>query len=380
MSSNHIEVSTVESKSDLKRFVDFQYDLYKGSANYVPPLRSGELQTFNPKENPAFEHCESKLFLATQHGKIVGRIAGIINHQENNGTEKRAARFGWVDFMDDPEVSAALFRSVEVWARQRGCQVIKGPYGFSNMDKAGLLIEGFDELATMAVIYNYPYYVDHLENLGLQKLVDWKEFEATVPTAIPDRVTKFADMIKKRYELEEFQPKNKKDLHQIGQQIFELINLTYKDLEGFIPHTQAQINLFIKQYLTFINPDFLSIIVDRQGKLAGFGITMPSFSIALQKAKGRLLPFGIFHLRRAMKKNDRADLYLIAVRPDLQNKGITAIIFHKIIQTCIGYGIKKAETNPELESNYDVQNLWKGYDMRQHKRRRCYQKVIDGTD
>ena len=377
MSSSQIELSTVESKSDLKRFVDFQYALYKGQPNYVPPLRSAELQTFNPKENPAFDHCESKLFLAKQNGKIVGRIAGIINHQENNGAEKRAARFGWVDFVDNKEVSAALFGAVEAWARQRGCQVIKGPYGFSNMDKAGLLIEGFDELATMAVIYNYPYYVDHIENLGFQKLVDWKEFEAKVPDGIPDRVTKFAEMIKRRYQLQEYQPRSKKELYEIGVQIFELINLAYKDLEGFIPHTKAQINLFIKQYLTFINPDFISIIVDQSGKLAGFGITMPSFSIALQKARGRLLPFGIFHLRRAMKKNERADLYLIAVRPDLQNKGITALIFHKIIQTCIHYGIKKAETNPELESNHDVQNLWKGYEMRQHKKRRCYHKMLD---
>lgn len=376
MSSNQIEIQVVDSKSDLLRFVDFQYNLYRNDPNYVPPLRQGELDTFDPKKNPAYDHCEAKLFLAYRDQKIVGRIAGIINHQENNGAEKRAARFGWIDFIDDTRVSRTLLDAVELWSKQRGCQIIKGPYGFSNMDKAGLLTEGFDELATMAVIYNYPYYAKHIEDHGYKKLVDWKEFEATVPGSIPERVTKFAAMIKERYQLQEFEAKSKKELLEMGHQIFELINLAYRDLEGFIPHSQAQIDLFVKKYLTFINPDFLSVVTDNQGRIAGFGITMPSFSRALQKAKGRLFPFGIFHLKKAMRKNDRADLYLIAVRPDLQNKGITALIFNKIIQTFISYGIRKVETNPELESNQDVQNLWKGYEMREHKRRRCFIKDL----
>lgn len=376
MSSNQIVVTTVDNKADLQRFVDFQYQLFRTNPYFVPPLRQAELETFNSKKNPAYEHCESKLFLAKSNGKIVGRIAGIINHIENNGAEKRSARFGWLDFIDNGDVSKALFEAVQTWAKQRGCQVIKGPYGFSNMDKAGLLIEGFEELATMAVNYNEPYYLSHLENLGYTKLVDWKEFEATVPDVIPERVTKFADMIKRRYQLQEYEPGNKKELIAMGHQIFELINLAYKELEGFIPHSKGQIDLFVKRYLTFINPDFISIIVDQHGALAGFGITMPSFSRALQKAKGRFFPFGFLHLRRAMQRNDRADLYLIAVHPDLQNKGITALIFNKIIETFIRYGIKKVETNPELESNHEVQNLWKGYEMRQHKRRRCLIKDL----
>lgn len=376
MSPKRIEVSAVESKSDLKRFVDFQYSLYKGNPYFVPPIRSAELETFSPRHNPAYEHCESKLFIASRKGQIIGRIAGIINHLENNGSEKRNARFGWVDFIDEEAVSSSLFEAVESWAKQRGCQVIKGPYGFSNMDKAGLLISGYEELATMAGIYNYPYYVDHIEELGYKKLIDWKEFEASVPASIPERVIKFADMIKERYQLTEFQTKDKQELNRIGHQIFELINLTYKDLEGFIPHSNAQIDLFVKRYLGFVNPDFISIVLDSQNKLAGFGIAMPSFSRALQKAGGRIFPFGIFHLHRAMKKNDRVDLYLIAVRPDLQNKGITALMFRKIIQTCNKYGITKAETNPELETNHDVQNLWRGYEMRQHKNRRSYQKEL----
>jgi len=376
MSTNQIEVSPVETKADLKRFVDFQYRLYQNHDKFVPPLRSGEIDTFTQEKNPAYEHCESKLYVAERAGSIVGRIAGIINHQENNGAEKRSARFGWVDFVDDAEVSKALFGAVETWAKERGCQLIKGPYGFSNMDKAGLLTEGFDELATMAVIYNYPYYPNHIENLGYSKLVDWKEFESTVPTEIPDRVIKFANMVKARYKLKEYQPKNKAELYQMGQKIFDLINLSYRDLEGFIPHSQAQIDLFVKNYISYINPDFISLVVDEADELIGFGITMPSFSRALQKAKGRLFPFGLFHLHRASKHNDRADLYLIAVRPDYQNKGVTAIIFKKIIETFIAYGIKKAETNPELETNQDVQNLWRGYEMRLHKKRRCYLKNL----
>ena len=374
---NHIDIVTVHNKSELKKFVDFQYSLYRGNQYYVPPLRKDELDTFAPQHNPAFEHCEAKLFLAKRDHKVVGRIAGIINHQENNGAEQRAARFGWVDFIDDKYVSSQLFDAVEGWARGKGCKILKGPYGFSNMDKAGLLIEGFNELATMAVIYNYPYYPEHIENQGFKKLVDWKEFEATVPKEIPARVIKFAQMIKERYQVKEFKPKNKAELNKMGFKIFELINLAYQDLEGFIPHSERQISLFVKKYISLINPDFISVILNDSEELIGFGITMPSFSKALQKSRGRLFPFGIFHLRRAMKINDRADLYLIAIRPDYQNKGITALIFSKIIETCIKYGIKKAETNPELESNQDVQNLWKGYEMRLHKRRRCYIKELD---
>ncbi len=376
MSATPLTITEVQSKSDLKRFVDFQVELYHGNPHFVPPIRRSEIQTFDRNKNPAFEHCDSKLFLASRNGSVVGRIAGIINHLENEGREKKVARFGWVDFIDDPSVTKSLFAAVEQWAVEQKCQEIKGPYGFSNMDKAGLLTEGFEELATMAEIYNYAYYPDHLVNLGYRKLVDWKAFEATVPKKIPERVTKFAQMIASRYKIKEHQIRNKKELKIIGRKIFELINLTYRDLEGFIPHSDAQIELFINNYLSLINLDFVSIVLDENDELAGFGITMPSFSKALQRIKGRLFPFGFIELYKAQRKNDRVDLYLIAVRPDMQNKGITALIFHKIIKTVIKYGIKKAETNPELESNQDVQNLWRGYEMRLHKRRRCYQKQL----
>lgn len=376
MSANKIIIQPVEGKQDLKRFVDFPYSLYKDNPYWVPPLRNGEMELFEEDKNPAFEHCEVQLFLAIEDNKVVGRIAAIINNKEQEQLQKKVARFGWIDFVEDERVSRQLLKSAEWWARQKGCTSIKGPYGFSNMDKAGMLIDGFDELATMAVIYNYPYYPEHMDKAGYEKLVDWKEFEVDVPTEIPQRVSRFAKMIKERYGLHEYKPKGKADLQRVGREIFALLNTAYADLEGFIPHSGPQIDIFIKKYLSYINPDFLSIVYDSDNKLAGFGITMPSFSRALQKAKGKLLPFGLWHITRAMKKNDRVDLYLIAVRPDLQNKGITALIFNELIETFIKYNIKKAETNPEMESNQDVQNLWKGYEMRLHKRRRCYIKNL----
>ncbi len=373
---SQIKVTVVESKADLKRFIDLPHSLYRDNPYWVPSLRRSEFETLDPAKNPAFDHCDAKLFLCHRDRKVVGRIAAIINHLENHEKEKKLARFGWIDFVDDERISQALFSAAESWAITQGCHAIKGPLGFSNMDKAGLLIEGFDELATMAVIYNHPYYPKHIEKLGYLKLVDWKEFEATVPDEIPERVTKFANMIAKRYQLREYDPKTDKPMKVVGRELFELINVAYRDLEGFIPHSDKQIDLFVQQYLTMINPDFLSIIYDGHDQLAGFGISMPSFSKALRRAKGRLFPFGFLHLRRAMRKNDRVDLYLIAVRPDMQSKGVTAMIFHKLIKSMIAYGIKKAETNPEQEANQDVQNLWKGYEMRLHKRRRCYIKEL----
>lgn len=377
MSAPDISVKAVDSKADLKEFVNLPYRLYKGNAYWVPPLRGMETKQFSPNTNPAYDHCDARLFIAKKGNEVVGRIATIINHTENEGSSERVARFGWLDFIDDRTVSAALFVEADRWARSQGARKMKGPLGFSNMDKAGLLIEGFEELSTMAVIYNHAYYPDHLDALGFKKLVDWKEFESTVPAEMPERVVKFAALIQKRYGLHEYQPTNKTELMKVGREIFDLLNLAYKDLEGFIPHTEKQIELFIKQYLSLLNPDFISIVRDREDRLAGFGITMPSFSKALQKANGSLFPFGFWHLRKAMKSNDRADLYLIAVRPDLQNKGVTAMIFKKIIETFIAYGITKAETNPELESNQDVQNLWRDYDMRRHKKRRCYIKDLE---
>ena len=370
-----IVIKEVKSRSELNRFIDFQYQLYKGNAFWAPPLRSEEFNTLSKEKNPVYRHADSNLILAYRDNRIVGRMAGLINETENQGSEDRKARFGWLDFEDDPEITKALFEATEKWARSKGCTLIKGPYGFSNMDKAGMLTFGFDELSTMASIYNFAYYPSHMYALGYEKLVDWKEFEATVPEFVPERVKKFAQLMKERYKLSEVSFKNKATRKIIGREIFQLINIAYNQLEGFVPFSDQQIEILVQKYLTFIKPDFLSIIRDPKG-LAGFGISMPSFTKALQKANGRLFPFGIFHIRKALKSNDRADLYLIAVRPDLKGKGVTSIIFEKMISTFNDHGISRVETNPEMESNQQVQNLWKGYDMRLHKRRRCYQKNL----
>ncbi len=369
-------VTEVRSKSDLQAFVKFPLTLYRHNKQWAPPLLKDELQTFDPRYNAALQHVTYKLFLAKINHRTVGRIAGIINHRENQKDAREVARFGWVDFIDDQAVSRALFSKVEQWIMDQGIQRIKGPYGFSNMDKAGLLTDGFDELSTMAVIYNYDYYPRHIETLGYEKLVDYHEYVIKVPDAVPPKVDRIAELIAKRYQLSVLSPKNKTDLLKTGREIFQMINRAYEHLEGFIPHTDAMIDQFVHKYLTLLNPDFISVIRDKHGELAGFGITMPSLTRALQKARGRLWPFGWYHLKKALQKNDRADLYLIAVRPDLQNKGVTALIFSQLIQTFIRYGIETVETNPELESNQEVQNLWRGYDLRQHKTRRCYHKTL----
>ncbi len=366
----------VVSRQQLKRFVDFPHSLYQNHPYYVPALRRSELATFTPADNPSYDHCDTKLYLAIRDGRVLGRIALILNHLEAEKTGKRWARFGWFDFVDDPEVSGALLTTAGQWAKSQSCSAIKGPYGFSNMDKAGMLIEGFDERATMAELYNHRYYPAHMETHGFTKLVDWKSFQALLPTTFPAKVEQMSSIIRERYRLSTYQAKGRADLLRIGYEVFELLNLTYRDLEGFIPLTRAQIKHQVESYMPLLHPDFVSIVLDADGRVAGFGITMPSFSKALQRSQGRLFPFGLLHLWRARRHNDAADLYLIGVRPDFQNKGITVLMFEKIIKTFMAWGIKKVETNPELESNRDVQNLWKGYDIRLHKRRRSYQMEL----
>ena len=369
-----VQLREVNTKKDLKKFINFSYQLYKNNPYWVPPLKSGEMTSLTDA-NPAYDHCSSKRWVAIQNGKIVGRINVAINHRETEILGEKHGRFGWFDFIDDLAVSQSLLQVAENWALEQQCQLFKGPFGFTNMDRTGLLTEGFDELVTMATMYNFPYYPKHYEAYGLETLLNWKEFEATVPTSIPEKVTKFSELIKKRYQVKELVI-NKSNYVKLGTQVFQLVNAAYAHLDGYIPHTEKQIAHYVDQYFKFIDPDYLAIIGNADNEVVAIGISMPSFSKALQKSHGKLFPTGFLHLQRAMKTNERADLYLIAVRPDLQNKGITAIIFEKLIRTFINRDIQKVETNPELEDNHDVQNLWKGYEMRLHKRRKCYAKQL----
>lgn len=335
-----------------------------------------ELQTLSSDKNPAFEYCECRMWLAYKDNEISGRIAGIINNKFIDKWGKKAVRFGWIDFIDDEEVSKNLIDTVIRWAKEKKLEYIHGPLGFTDFDYEGMLIEGFNEIGTMSTIYNYQYYPRHLEKLGFEKEADWVEFEIKVPDAIPDKAERIAAIVKNKFNIRVVEAKNRKELLPYGPGIFKVINDAYKNLFGFVELTDKQIQRYIKQYFGFVSPDFIKILVDDKNEVAGFVIGMPSLTKALQKSKGKLFPFGFIHLLRALKKNKYVDLYLGAVRPDLQGKGADALLMTELTKACIKNKIISAESNIELETNVQVQGHWKYYDSRLHKRRRCFEKKI----
>ena len=373
-----IEIRKIDTKCELKKFVKWGIDLYKDNDCFVPPLVMDDVNTLDPHNNPAFDFCESIYFMAYDDGKPVGRIAGIINNVVNEKTGKKTLRFGWVDFIDDPRVSEALFRAVEVWGRSKGMEEIVGPLGFSDMDPEGMLVEGFDQEGTMATIYNYPYYPKHLEAMGFEKEADWIEFRMTIPDGIPERYQRISDIIKRKYELST--PKYtsaKKLVKDYGQEIFQLINEAYSELYGYSPLTPRQINRYISMYIPVLRLDNISLIVDKDKKLIGVGIAMPSMSKALIKCRGRMFPFGWIHLLKALRgQNDVVDLLLVAVKPEYQSKGVNSLLFTDLIPCFIKNGYKFAESNPELELNQKVQSQWGYFETRQHKRRRAFRKSL----
>ena len=371
-----ILIKKVKSKKDLKKFISFTYQLYKGNKFWIPPLRNDEFNILYKTKNPAFDFCDVKLWLAYKNDKIVGRIAGIINHSYIEKWENKYARFGWIDFVDDENVTKALLETVENWAKENGMEAVHGPLGFTDLDPEGMLIEGFEELGTIATIYNYPYYSRHLEKYGYSKDIDWIEFEVKVPEKVPEKIERIANIAKKKKKLTVFKTKSSKDLKPYAKEIFKVLNDAFEHLYGVVPLTEKQVEKYIEHYIGTIPHKFISIILDESGKIAAFGITMPSLSKAFQKANGRLLPFGFLHILKALKKNDSVDLFLVAVRPDLQGKGVNALLFKELIQTYIDKKIVKAETNIELESNTKVQAQWKFFEHRQHKRRRCFIKYL----
>lgn len=366
------------TRRNLRRFTQFQIDLYKGNPCYVPPLISDDVNTLSPSVNPAFDFCEQALFMAFRDGKPVGRVAGIINRQLNRMHGTANARFGFIDFIDDLEVTEALMKSVEDWARSKGMNKLIGPLGFTDLDHEGMLVEGFDELSTMATIYNHPYYPQHLERLGYKKESDWLEFCMEVPDKIPDRYNRIADIVKKKFGLRVLKYKSRSRVKsEYGHALFHLINDAYKDLYEYSPLSERQIEYYIKLYLNLLNLDLLSLIVDKEGTLVGVGIALPSMSRALQKSQGKMLPFGWYHLLKGLKgKNDRVDLLLVAVHPDYQNKGVNALLFQDLIPYFQANGYKYAESNPEMETNAKVQSQWEYFTYRQHRRRRSFSKKL----
>ncbi len=374
-----VEIKKISTeKSDLKKFVKFGIDLYKGNPYFVPPLVIDEIATLNPKENPAFDFCEAEYFMAYKDGRPVGRIAAIINRQVNESSGMKAARFGFVDFIDDEEVSAGLIAAVEDWARNKGMEKVIGPLSFTDLDKEGCLIEGFDELSTMATIYNYPYYQKHIERLGYEKESDWVEFCIPIPDAIPEKHIRIGEIVKKKFGLRVLKYKSRSKLKKdYGRKLFELINDAYKDLYQFSRLTERQIDKYIDEYLNLLDLDLVTLIVDSNDEMVGVGISMPSMSRALQKSRGKFLPFGWIHLLKGLKgKNDRVDLLLVGVRPEYQSKGVNALLFVDLIPQYIKKGYKFAESNPEMETNAKVQNQWEAFNPRQHRRRRSFVKHL----
>ncbi|MBR3454206.1 MAG: N-acetyltransferase [Bacteroidaceae bacterium] len=374
----NVVIKKVESKSDLKKFIRFNYELYKDNPYSVPDLYEDMLGTFSDK-NPAMEFCEAEYFLAYKDGKIVGRVAGIINHKANKTWNLKAARFGWIDFIDDEEVSEALLHAVEQWGKEKGMEEIQGPLGFTDMDAEGMLIEGFDQLSTMATIYNFPYYQRHIERLGYEKDADWIEMLLTVPKEVPERLTRIAKIVMEKYDLHiKKYTSHRAIAKEYGTEIFKVINEAFKPLFGYSELTDKQIKQYIKSFLPLIDLKLVSLVTEANGRLIGVGISMPSMSRALQKAKGKLFPFGWFHLLKPLKWKhpDTLDLMLIGVLPEYQSKGVNAIFFHDLLPIYISEGYKFVETNVELETNTRVQSQWIYFERKQHKRRRCFKKPL----
>ncbi|WP_299181403.1 GNAT family N-acetyltransferase [uncultured Chryseobacterium sp.] len=367
-----VSVLEVRTRDDLKKFVKFPMELYKGNPYYVPSFINDEINIWNPAENPALQYSESRQYIAYKNHKIVGRIAVIINHKEEKELGIRKVRFGWIDFIDDPEVSEALIQKAIDYAKEKNIDKIEGPMGFTNLDKAGMLTLGYDKLATMIGIYNHEYYPKHLENMGMVKEKEWVEFEIKFPDSLPDKIYKFNELISQKYQLKVLKFKTKEEILQYVDPMFDLLDETYKHLSTYTPISDEQRKTYKEKYFKLIDKDFIVCIADANNNLVSFAITMPSYSKALQKSKGKLLPFGWWYFLQAGKKNDRANFYLIGIHPEYQRRGVTSIIFKEIWDIFNKKGVKYLETNPELEENKSIQLLWQDYGPVNHKRRRTY--------
>ena len=371
-----VVIKEVTTKKELKQFVKFNIDLYKGNPYHVPGIISEEMTTLSKTKNPAFEVCDAAYFLAYKDGKIAGRIAAMINRRSNETWNQKHGRFGFVDFIDDDEVTDALFETAENWVKARGMEAIHGPMGFTDLDHEGMLIDGFDQLGTMATIYNYPYYPRQMERLGYRKDQDWKEFKVYIPDGIPEKHQRISQIVMKKYGLKILKFKKKKDVGPYAQQIFETLNESYRPLYGFATLTQKQIDYYIGMYIPLLRLDLVTAIVrEADDRVVGFGISLPSLSRAMQKAKGRLFPFGFIHLLKGLKgKPSVVDLYLIGILPEYQNKGVNALLFNDLIPVYKNLGIEYAESNPELETNAAVQAQWEYFRREHHKTRRAFIK------
>lgn len=373
-----ITIKEVSTKSDFNAFIQLPYTIYKGNPCFVPPLKFDEKATLG-KNNPALEYCDARYWLAYKGNKVVGRIAAIHNKAYIEKWGNKYLRFGWIDFEEDEEIAKKLIEQVENWANELGLTAVHGPLGFTDLDHEGMLVEGFDQLGTLATIYNHPYYPKYMEKMGYVKDTDWVEYKIFIPKKMPEKLaklSKLAQVVQRRYNLKFVPTKKSKDILPYANQIFELINEEYAKLYGVVPLTQKQMDVYTKQYFGFVKHNYLPLIVDENNKLVAFGVTMPSLSKALQKSGGSLFPFGFIHLLKALKKNNMVDLYLVAVQKEYQGKGVTAMLMARLLDDYMKDGVRYVESNIELEDNKNVISMFDHFDREQHKRRRCYIKHL----
>lgn len=368
-----LKIKEVTTKKELKKFIKFPWGLYKDNPYYVTPLMDFEMSTLLKEKNPAFDHAEAKYWIAEKNGKIVGRIAAILLEPELK--EKSLARFGWIDFIDDKEVSSLLLETAKTWAESKGANAIHGPMGFTDLDFEGALVEGFEELATQATIYNYRYYIDHFKAWDLETAATWVELRGKAPAKNPEKVIRAVRIIEDRFKVKVKDFKNTKEILKYAPGVFEVLNEAYSDLYGYVPLTQKQIDYYVEQYFGFIRKEFVCIIVNESDDVVGFALTLPSLSKAFQKAKGSLYPFGFIHVLKSFYFNDLADLFLIGVKPEYQKLGIHALIYDYLQKIYEKKGIKYMASGPMLESNKNVLNTWSEFDIDVGKiKRSCFIK------
>jgi len=372
-----IILKEVMTKRGLKKFVKFPFSLYKNNKYWVPPIIKDEVESFDKNLNPVFEHAQAHFFLAYRNNEIVGRIAAIINWVEVKDQKVKKMRFGWFDFIDDIKVSTALLEKVYEIGKQNNLEFIEGPVGFSNMDKVGILTEGFDYISSMISWYNYPYYVDHVEKLGFIKSQKFIETYFYFKDVNIEKYKRYADIIKRKYNLTPLNFTSSNEIMPYVKEMFGLFNASYEKLPSFVPISDKQIEYYKKKFITFLNPEFIKFIVDKNGKLITFSITMPSYATALQKAKGKLFPTGLFHILKAKKHSKDVVFFLIGISPEYQKKGVTAIVFDEFFKTYTQKGIIKTLSTPELEENKDIQLIWKNFKPLVFKKRSTYTKNID---
>lgn len=374
-----VSIRTVRTKREFKIFARFANKLYKGNPYYVPSMPFDDLNTFDKEKNGAFDFCDAEFYLAYRGDEVVGRVAAIVNHKANEAWKVNQVRFGWIDFIDDLEVSKALLDAVVAFGKAHGMTQIVGPLGFTDFDPEGMLVEGFDRVSTMALIYNHPYYPEHMKKHGYVKETGWVEYRITIPQELPEKHVKYAEIIKDRYKLKVRKlTKRQIRTEKYGHKLFELINQTYCVLYGYSLLSPKQIDQYVDVYLGLVDTKMLTFIEDAEGNLIAAGVTIPSMAEALQKCNGEILPFGWWHLLKSMywKKPDTLDMLLIGVRPDWQNKGINALLFVDLFQTYKKMGFKYAETNANLETNAKVQAMWTPFEREQHKKRWVFGKEI----